>query len=378
MCKFLKVFVIALLAGVSNNVFAQDPIEKGLKEIADAYQAVGLAVVVIKDNQPIYKKAIGLQDLDKKTALTTKQLFRIASISKSFSATAILQLVDQGRISLDDDFGKLVGFPIRNPKYPEDVITLRMVLSHTSSINDNNGYFDLDVINPTKNPDWEKGYNDYRPGEGYEYCNLNFNMVGSVLEQQTGIRFDQYIDQQILQPLQLTGGYCVDSLDANKFVKLYDYDSLTNSFKEQPAAYNNRSEEIKKYVLGESTPVFSPTGGMKISPEDLARYMQMHMNYGKYQGGRILTEESSKLMQTKLSNQEGYGLALKETETLIPGHHLVGHTGSAYGLYSAMFFDPQSKYGFVVVTNGCVPTYENGQLAILARTINYLYLSLIK
>ncbi|MGO3192706.1 MAG: serine hydrolase domain-containing protein [Sphingobacterium sp.] len=378
MYKILKPLSLCLLLIMSSSTFAQDTIEVGLKEIAEEFKAVGLAVVVVKDNKPIYKKAIGLQDIEHNIPLSTKHLFRIASISKSFSATAIMQLVEQGKVSLDDDFGKLVGFPIRNPKYPDQVITLRMVLSHTSSINDSNGYFKLDVINPAKNPDWAKSYNDYRPGEGYEYCNLNFNMVGSVLEQKTGVRIDNYIHQQILAPLGLTGGYCVDSLDKASFAKLYSYDSVSASFSEQPAAYNPRSEDIKNYVLGVSTPIFSPTGGMKISPEDLATYMMMHMNYGKYANGRILTSESSKTMQTKLSDPEGYGLALRETDTLIPGQHLIGHTGSAYGLYSAMFFDPKTNYGFVVVTNGCVPIYENGYVALSARTINYLYQTLIK
>ncbi|NQD72776.1 beta-lactamase family protein [Sphingobacterium shayense] len=378
MDKFLKVISIFILIHMSSNTFAQDEIATGLKEIADQYKAVGLAVVVVKDNKPIYKKAIGLQDIENNIPLSTSHLFRIASISKSFSATAIMQLVEQGKISLDDDFGKLVGFPIRNPKYPDEVITLRMVLSHTSSINDNNGYFELDVIDPSKNPDWAKSYNDYRPGEGYEYCNLNFNMVGSVLEQHTGMRFDNYIHKQILSPLGLTGGYCVDSLDKTSFAKLYSYDSVTNLFEEQPSAYNPRSEEIKNYILGVSTPVFSPTGGMKISPEDLATYMMMHMNYGEYANGRILKKKSSQMMQKKLSDKENYGLALMETDKLIPGQHLIGHTGSAYGLYSAMFFDPKSKYGFIVVTNGCVPTYENGFVALSARTINYLYQSLVK
>ena len=78
--------------------------------------------------------------------------FRIASISKSFSATSIMQLVEAKKLSLDDDVSKLVGFKVRNPRFPKTVITLRMILSHRSSINDSQGYFTLDAINPAKNP----------------------------------------------------------------------------------------------------------------------------------------------------------------------------------------------------------------------------------
>ena len=344
--------------------------------MSEKYSAVGLAVIVVENNQPVYSKMLGYKDLETKQNLSADDLFRIASISKSFTATAFMQLVEKGKVSLDDDFGELIGFPVRNPHYPDKKITLEMVLSHRSSINDVNGYFNLDVINPAKNKDWQKSYNNVEPGSYYEYCNLNFNMAGAVLERLTHVRFDKYIEQQILQPLHLSAGYCIDSLDKSRFVSLYAYENGT--FVKQPAAYNPRSEEIRNYVMAQSTPVFSPTGGMKISANDLAKYMIMHMNYGKYNKTKILKKKSAKRMQQKLSDKEGYGLALMETENLIEGVHLVGHTGSAYGLYSNMFFNPEKKYGFIVITNGCNDLRDGEYLALSKETINLLYNHFIK
>lgn len=350
-----------------------------VQAIADQYKAVGVAYVVVKDGKIVEKNALGKSSIENNTLLDVdKNLFRIASISKSFTSTALMQLVEKEKISLDDDFGDLVGFPIRNPKFPEKKITLRMVLSHTSSINDVNGYFELDVINPAKNPNWQKSYNDYEPGTQYQYCNLNFNMAGAVLERLTNVRFDTYIRQQIMNPLGLYGGHCVDSLDNARFASLYSYDSKRDTFELQPLAYHPRREEIQNYVMGESTPIFSPTGGMKISAVDLAKYMMMHMNYGKSGKVKILNKKSAKTMQTKISDKEGYGLALLETNNLIQGQHLVGHTGSAYGLYSSMFFNPKEKFGFIVITNGCVPTSKDGNIALTSEIINLLYERLIK
>jgi len=338
-----------------------------LQEIADKHQTVGLAMVVNKNGEPVYEQAIGYKDLETKTPLTTDDLFRIASISKSFSATAIMQLVEQGKISLDDDFGDLIGFPIRNPKYPETKITLEMVLSHRSSINDKNGYFTLDILDPSQNENWADSYNDYEPGTDYEYCNLNFNMVGAVLERLTDIRFDNYIKQQILDPLELQAGFCVDSLQSERFVKLYT--KKDQQFLPEDAAYAPRSEEIKNYEMGVSTPVFSPTGGMKISANDLAKYMLMHMNYGRSNGVEIIHQKSAKQMQKALSEKAHYGLALQEMDQLIAGEHLVGHTGSAYGLYSNMFFEPEKKFGFIVITNGCVPSFDDQDNLILSKEV---------
>jgi CubicO group peptidase (beta-lactamase class C family) len=341
------------------------------------FEVVGLSVAVVKKGKIIYNNSFGLKDIESNAPMTNNTLFRIASISKSFSATSIMQLVEAGKISLDDDFGKLVGFPIRNPKFPNTVITLRMVMSHTSSINDSQGYFNLDVINPANGANWQKCYSDYEPGKGYRYCNLNYNMVGAVIENVSGERFDKYVKQHILTPLKLYGGYWVDSLDAGRFATLYSYDSA-KKFTPSPLAYAPRREEIANYILGYSTPAFSPTGGMKISAADLAKYMTMHMNKGKYKGVRIISKKSANTMQTKISDEEGYGLALTNTDKLIPGKVMTGHTGVAYGLYSAMFFHPKEKFGIVVITNGCNPVYKNGFTQAISKTVNVLYDNLLR
>ncbi|MDQ7948739.1 MAG: serine hydrolase domain-containing protein [Pedobacter sp.] len=376
MHRFFKIrFCLMIVAlSIAGHSFAQSTkVEADIQEIMKKRSVVGLAVAVVKDNQLIYTHAFGSKDLESKTPLTNEALFRIASISKSFSATSIMQLVEAKKFALSDDFSNLVGFKVRNPKFPDAVITLKMVLSHTSSINDSQGYFNLDVINPAKNPNWAKCYNDYAPGAGYQYCNLNFNMVGTVIEKVSGERFDQYVKHHILDPLGLYGGYCVDSLDKSRFATLYEYDDKTKQFTAATAAYNPRSEEIKNYTMGYSTPILSPTGGMKITATDLAKYMMMHMNYGKYDKGRIISKKSSKTMQTKLSDEENYGLALRISDKLIPGETMVGHTGSAYGLYSVMFFEPKQKFGIVVITNGCNPVYEYDFCAALRDTANALY-----
>lgn len=380
MFRILFIFSCALLINIES--FSQpEKAETEIQVILQRLEVVGLSVAVVKNNKLVYTKAFGYKEIETKTPLASNHLFRIASISKSFSATAVMKLVEQGKLSLDNDFGNLIGFTIRNPKFPDRIITLRMILSHTSGINDSQGYFNLDVINPAKNNNWAKCYNDYAPGEGYQYCNLNFNMLGAVLEKTTGIRFDNFIRQQIITPLGLNAGYCVDSLNNDLFATLYELDSATNKFKAASSAYAPRREEIASYVIGYTTPIFSPTGGMKISAVDLAKYMMMHMNFGKNKSGkgrRIISKKSARLMQTAVSSKENYGLALWNTDKLIDGVPLVGHTGSAYGLYSAMFFDPKKKFGFVVITNGCNPVYTGGTNEVLRSTINVLYETLIK
>jgi CubicO group peptidase (beta-lactamase class C family) len=372
---FLSIFIVFL----SSSIFAQtERAATDILVIMKQFDVVGLSVAVVKDGQLFYTHSFGLKNIESNMPLTDKDIFRIASISKSFSATSIMQLVEAGKISLNDDFSDLVGFKVRNPKFPEKVITLKMVMSHTSSINDSQGYFLLDVIHPAKNPDWAKCYNDYAPGTGYRYCNLNYNMIGTIIEKVSGERFDQYVKHHILDPLNLYGGYCVDSLDTNLLTTLYEPDSVTKKYKPALLAYAPRSEEIKNYVMGYSTPIFSPTGGMKISATDLAKYMLMHMNKGSYNGVKIISKKSAKVMQTKISEEEGYGLAIMNLDKLIPGKLMTGHSGSAYGLYSGMFFQPKEKFGIVVLSNGSSGTYTNDMNDVVHSTINSLYNNLIK
>ena len=376
---FSKLLILMLLLLQFNMASAQhENAEADFEQVMSRFNTVGASVAVVKEGKIIYTHSFGLKDLENKTPLTDQDIFRIASISKSFSATSIMQLIEAGKLSLDDDFGDLVGFKIRNPKFPDQKITLKMALSHTSSLNDSQGYLNLDLINPNKNPDYAKCYNDYAPGKGYQYCNLNFNLIGTIIEKKSNERFDQYVKNHILQPLELYGGYCVDSLDSNRFVKLYEYHTDTKNFTPSPAAYAPRRAEIKDYVMGYSTPIFSPTGGMKISATDLAKYMMMHMNYGTVDGVKIISKKHSKLMQTKITEEEEYGLALRQTGNLIPGVKLIGHTGSAYGLYSTMFFNPKQKFGFVIITNGINATYTGDFPDFSRAAINSLYHHFIK
>ena len=157
-------------------------VEESIRAIMSQTYVVGVSVAVVKNNKIIYTHSFGLKNIETNTPLTDDCIFRIASISKSFSATSIMQLVEANKLSLDQDVSELLGFKVRNPKFPETVITLRLMLSHLSSINDSQGYFSLDSINPAKSANWEKCYNNYEPGKRYNYCNLNFNMIGTIIE----------------------------------------------------------------------------------------------------------------------------------------------------------------------------------------------------
>lgn len=355
-------------------IMAQTALDSAIQRIMKENQVVGLSVAVVKKDKILFSAAYGYKDLEQKTPLAATDLFRIASISKSFAATSIMQLVEQKKLALDQDVSDLIGFRIRHPKFPEKIITVRLLLSHLSSINDKEGYFSLDAINPAKNPNWSNCYSAGEPGTKWDYCNLNYNIIGTIIERVSGERFDQYVRHHILEPLSLYGGYAVDSLDRSRLANIYEYNTDSSRYVLSTGAYNPKRAEIANYTMGYSTPVFSPTGGMKINAIDLAKYMIMHKNKGKANGKRILSKKSAEIMQMPASPLEPYGFALEQSDKLIPGKTMTGHTGSAYGLFSSMFFDPKENFGLVIITNGTRGGgYVDGFQSTIRKTANALY-----
>ncbi len=386
--KLRAFFKAAAICAVAFSAFScsaptrEEVAEKELNAIIKENNAVGLAVVAVKDGEIVYNKSFGYKDLENKTPLMNGDIFRIASISKSFTATSIMQLVEQGKLSLDADVSDLVGFKVRNPKYPKVPITVKMLLSHTSSMNDANGYFSINRINPDSSKTWQTAWNDYEPGTAYEYCNLGFNTLGTILERVSGERFDKYIINHILDPLGVYGGYEVLSLDSTKFVKIYSYNSADSSFTHSPGAYATRKAEIENYLFGHSTPIFSPTGGLKISAQDLAKVMMMHMNNGSLDSVKIISPESSAMMQSRVAEKtdegDAYGFAIRTSDQLLDGFTMIGHTGSAYGVYTSMFWDKDHKFGFVVMTNGCNGRRDHNFMSIHREVDACLYRNFIQ
>ncbi len=372
---FMLVAAFVLLFVSSISAFPTKRTDRAIKKVLKEYQAVGISAAVVKDGKIVYNNSFGYKDLESKTPLRNDHLMRIASISKSFTATAFMQLVEQGKISLDDDVSDLIGFRVRNPRFPDTPITLKMLLSHTAGLRDKGGYFSLDRINPAINGDCAGAYLTFEPGTGYRYSNLGLNLAGTILEKVTGVRFDEYIKTKILNPLGLYGGFNVDELDSSRLASIYRL--RKGKLVKSKGAYRSIANKMANYVMGYSTPIFSPTGGMTITAHDLAVYMMMHMNYGEYNGVRLISEKSSKMMQTPVwKGRIHYGLCLRVFTDYIDdekyqgvGNAPIGHTGSAYGLKSIMICHPADGWGIVAMTNGFANSSDKHIMKVLANAI---------
>ena len=345
-----------LFSGTEKKCFVhKKEIRNQIETIRKSYGNIGLSVAVVKNNRIVYSDNFGYNpdptDPSKGKPIKKNDLFYIASISKTFVGTAIMQLVEEGKLSLEDDVNRYLDFKLRNPNFPDTPITIRMLLSHRSSLKKDAAYDDFDKINPEKASNLQGFYNDYCPGTETDYSNLGYVILGAVIEKVSGMRFDDYVQRHILKHLGLRGGYDVTKLDDSRFVHSCRYKD--EGFVIQKKAFASKEKILNHYILGYSTPALRPASGLIISSTDLAKYMIMHINMGKYRWRRrVLTEEGESKMREK-QNKTWYGLSFVHFLKVIPGEDLVGMNGAGYGVHSSMYFHPEKKYGFVVICNGC-------------------------
>lgn len=352
-------------------------IEYRIDSIRKTFESIGLYAVAVNNSKIVYSKSFGYNpdysDPTKRDPIRSDDLFLIASVSKTFVGTAIMQLVKKKKLSLDDDVNMYLDYSVRNPRYPLQPITIRMLLCHRSGLKRNSPFDNF--LNVLKSGDKDKLtdlFEDFAPNTKLSYSNIGFDLLGAVIENITNIRFDDYIEKKILKPLGINGGYDILRMDSTRFVRTYSYKN--DRFVNTNPIYWKKKVQKEDYKLGYSTTVLWPAGGMVISATDLAKYMIAHINKGKLKGRkRILRKRSEEMLWEKQAGSN-HGLSFVHFTTTLPDIELIGMTGGAYGIHSAMLFNPEKKIGFVVICNGCTSKSADG-MEMNKKIMSELYLA---
>ena len=357
-------------------------------------KVVGLGVIAFKDGKEIYSYFGGRRHIAPDKPMTRQTLLRVASPSKIFVALSIMQLVEQGRINLSDDVSDWLGFELRNPNFPDTPITIEMLACHTSALRDGKFYmmppqYSLKEFFTADGVAYEDGahFSTEEPGKYFHYCNLNYGILGTIIERVTGERFDFYQQNHILKQLGIGGGYVVGNFSDEEFKNLgtlyLKNSAQMDDYKVQPrrdiiSLPNFYSEisldcDLRDYRIGTNATIFAPQGGLRISFEDLSKCLQVLMNRGEYNGRQIICAESFNAMisshwrfdatnpngNTYGGVMENYGLGTykifgasrarlcKDFEI-----DLIGHSGEAFGMISGLYFVPNTRDGVIFMING--------------------------
>lgn len=342
--------------------------------------------------------ADGLADRRNGRRVTVADPARMASVSKLVVALGVMRLVEAGRLDLDADVSRWLGWRLRNPAFPGTPITLRMLLSHMSSLQDAGEAYVIPLGRTVRGAvaEHEVFDADHAPGTYFRYSNLNFPVVASALERATGERFDRLMQRLVMEPLGLDACFnwttCSDAKVA-RAVTLYRADgtaALDDLRGRRPACPVFRESldcDLAHYELGANGALFSPQGGLRASVLDLAVIGRMLLNRGRHAGRRFLRAESVDAVLRPVWTFDGsngdtsggfycaYGLAAQSLPVRVPGcrddlfgdgRQAAGHAGDAYNLRSGLWIDRERNVGIAYFAANHPEPPPPGRSAFLA------------
>ena len=304
----------------------------------------GVAVGIIHDQELIWARGLGYRDVQGRQSATPQTIFRIASITKTFTATAILQLRDAGRLQLDDPVRKhLPWFEYRNIYPDAPVITLRHLLTHTSGLPREADFpYWTDRNFPTREAMIEALKSQesvFEPETRYKYSNLALALAGEVVAAVSGEPYAQYVRRHILEPLGMTSTFVeTDAIDRARLATGYGIVQPDGS---QPLAGETDSKGL------------TPAANMSSTVDDLARFISLQFRPDAAGGGQILKGSTLREMHRVhwLNDSWSSGRGLGFSVWRQGERTLVGHGGWVAGYRTQIAFDNEAKIGVVVLTN---------------------------
>lgn len=381
MNKPIVFFCLLLILNINTSLKSQtgtEALDQQLTNIFDNSTIPGMAVAIVDKDKVLYQQEFGYADMAAKKPYSQNTIHNIGSTSKTFIGVAIMQLVEQGKLTLDTKINDLLPFTVTNPYHPQTPITIRQLATHTSSIRDRTFNYDLRAYTSeddtkgnrkglplmykihfkrmlknetislgqflentlSQNGKWYKKKNFYKhgPGTTEQYTNIGSALVGYIVELVSGEKYADYVVNHILKPLNMeASGWSPETTNSAMFAK--------------------------RYVNGKAFPNYSlttyPDGGLISSTADLSTYL-MAMIRGYKGESRLLSAESFQQMMNNQYEISPLANTMQEAEGRSgifwdifgkKGRGDVGHSGSDPGALSFMYFDPVSGIGCVLLTN---------------------------
>lgn len=355
LCVLLGFVVLAALAGCPSPE-TQD-LDAFIRQEMHRTHIPGLAALTFNKDGVLWSHGYGSANIKDDRSVSVDTLFQLASISKLVTSTAVMQLVEGGKVDLDADIDEYLPFSVRNPYYADTPITVRMLLTHTASLLDNDSeYEDLyewgadspislgELLEGFYTPSgrWyhqSKCFLNKAPGTFWSYSNLGFAMLGYLVEAVTGEPFDQYCDEHVFAPLGMTESrWFLRQLDPAHIAMPYRDASLLG---------------IELYCpYGQYGYPDYPSGQLRTSVTQFARFFRAFMNQGTLDGATILRTETVEQMFTiqnaALAAHQGLGWILL---TLDDGSLIRGHSGGEHGVHTSAWYSPASGTGVLLFTN---------------------------
>jgi CubicO group peptidase (beta-lactamase class C family) len=343
-------------------------IDKYISQNLDEAKIIGLQVASIGEGQLVWQGSYGVKEYQGKDAINDSTLFMMASCSKPVTSLGIMKLYDQGKMDLDEDINDYLPFRIINPNYPGEIISFRMLLTHTSSLRDN-----WDVLDPlytlpeggdsplelqsyvkdyfTEGGEYyssDENFAEEKPGESFSYCNMGYSLLGLLIERISGKSFSQYMQEDIFQALGMTNSYW--------FLKEIPHDNIARPHEIAP--------EKEPEVLNHYGFASFPDGQLRTTATDYAQVLKLMINRGKVNGSPFLSEETVdeylKVQYPKVAKYQALTWNYNEFDafsyiSFMPRYlftrNIPAHSGYDPGVETYVAFDPKKKRGIIIFIN---------------------------
>lgn len=375
-------FFAALLV-FSSNGSAQslvDSLTQQLTAIQQASILSGFGVAIITQEDILYEQGFGYADIANKTLYTPQSVHNIGSVSKTFIGVSIMQLVEEGKLSLDTKINDILPFRVVHPRFPNADITVQHLATHTSGIRDARIYgfgtyileddwaeikdelrgmakLQARIIRKNKMQALSDFLKDYfttdgqfykrknftktEPGTHYEYSNIASGLAAYVVELVSGQPYDEYVRTNILKPLNMQ-----DSA--------WKYEDIEGA--KLASTYHPKGAKFPRYSL-----ITYPDGGLRTCMHDLSRYTQEMMRGYDGKSDFLKAESFQTMMDSHFKDEdEGAGIFWA-----INRRGYIGHNGADPGIFTMIEFVPEEKIGFVLMTNCSAHTNKKSFASII-------------
>ena len=309
----------------------------------------GLSASIVIGEEVVWQNAYGYANIEENKQVDNETLFKIASVSKTLTATCLMQLYEQEYFDLYDPINNYLPFNVIHPLYPSTHITFHMLLTHSSGINDNWAYLfhfvgDSPISFQTFLQEYlvpgglyydeTDNFCSWEPGTSWRYSNVGVALVGYLVEVISGVNFTTYSETFLFSPLDMIeSGWYLSDLDESHIAMPYYWNGA----------------EYEPY--GHIGWVDVPAGDLRTSSSQLINFLTMFINNGSYNSQEILNSATVNMMLTpQLLFIQNLGLIWWKNN--IGGRVVWGHGGSDYGARAQMHFASETKIGIVVLTNG--------------------------
>lgn len=318
-------------------------VEQIARQIFESFEIAGLAVGIVKDNEVIYSQGFGVKSITTQEPVTSTSLFHLASISKPFVATAMLQLFEQGKLDLDTPVVKyLPYFKINDDRFSQ--VTIRQMLTHTSGMPDVQDYqWDQPEDDDGALERYVHSLSDemllFTPGDKFAYSNMAYEVLGDVIAKVSGQAFEAYMEAHILQPL---------AMGHSTFLKQ----------KVSPELGTTPHLNVPHPIISSVYPyhrAHAPSSTLHSNVLEMGHWAIANLNMGRFQGQQILNASSYELLWHPYANigedDPPTWVGLSWFISTYKGCKTISHSGGDIGFRTNLVLLPEKSMAVIVLAN---------------------------